>query len=222
MKALAIDSSITQLTISAKNDDHQVSAIYNIGMKQSETLLPAISYILEKAGINANELEYTTLCEGPGSFTGLRLAYAALKALQLANGTPVYGVQTTYAYAHPYLDLPFEVLSVVDAKKDRFYASSYKNKNQSLPEGDYEVKEVLQGLKDDVILICGPDAQLFIEETKKLNFHKQFITVPFVQNVGTTLFSIAEKMIEDKKEPIKDFDGPLYLRASEAEIKHNL
>ena len=33
------------------------------------------------------------------------------------------------------------------------------------------------------------------------------------------LFSMAESMIEQKKEPLADYDGPVYLRKSEAEIK---
>ena len=37
-------------------------------------------------------------------------------------------------------------------------------------------------------------------------------------NTCINLFNIAEKMIEEKKEPLKDFEGPEYLRKSEAEI----
>ena len=34
-------------------------------------------------------------------------------------------------------------------------------------------------------------------------------------------FLIAEKMQAEGKEPLNDYDGPVYLRASEAEVKHN-
>ena len=54
MKALAIDSAVSRLTISAKNDDYFVSTIFDIGMKQSETLLPAIDYVLGKLNITEN------------------------------------------------------------------------------------------------------------------------------------------------------------------------
>ena len=36
-----------------------------------------------------------------------------------------------------------------------------------------------------------------------------------------SLIKIAEELINKKAEPLKDFDGPVYLRASEAELKLN-
>ena len=33
--------------------------------------------------------------------------------------------------------------------------------------------------------------------------------------------TITEELINKKAEPLKDFDGPVYLRASEAELKLN-
>ena len=66
MKAIAIDSAGTRLTVAAKNDDAVVASVYDIGMKQSETLLPAIDAAVSKAGLRIVELDYTALCRGPG------------------------------------------------------------------------------------------------------------------------------------------------------------
>ena len=44
MKALAIDTSLTRITVCAKNDDKTAYLTLDIGMKQSEKLLPAIDY----------------------------------------------------------------------------------------------------------------------------------------------------------------------------------
>ena len=35
------------------------------------------------------------------------------------------------------------------------------------------------------------------------------------------LFALTEEKIQKKEPPLKDFDGPVYLRASEAEVKLN-
>ena len=61
MKAIAIDSAVSKLTISAKNDEFSVSTIFDIGMKQSETLLPAIDYVLSKLNITTDDLDYLVL-----------------------------------------------------------------------------------------------------------------------------------------------------------------
>ena len=48
MNALAIDCAVSRLTISAKKDEKIVAVILDIGMKQSESLVPTIDYVLEK------------------------------------------------------------------------------------------------------------------------------------------------------------------------------
>ena len=47
MKALAIDCACSRLTVAAKNEDKSCTAIYDIGMKQSETLVPALDFVME-------------------------------------------------------------------------------------------------------------------------------------------------------------------------------
>src|SRR5574344_1381041 len=102
MKALAIDTANSKILISAKNDDKSVTVIFNIGMKQSETLLPSIDYVLNQLQITPQELDYTVLCKGPGSFTGLRLGFAALKAIEAAYNVPIYGSLSLETYAFPF------------------------------------------------------------------------------------------------------------------------
>lgn len=219
MKALAVDSAVTRLSIAAKNDDKTVSAVYDIGMKQSETLLPAIDYILGKAGLKTADLDYTVLCAGPGSFTGLRLSFAALKAVEHAGNVPLYGIPTLEAYAHPYRHLPFTVVSVVDAKKDKFYAAVYDGKNETIAAGDYDIKTVADSLKNKTeLLLCGPDAKLFAEKAAELIKDKKVYVMPFTEVTTDSLFTLAEQRISQNVPPLKDFDGPLYLRASEAEV----
>ena len=43
---------------------------------------------------------------------------------------------------------------------------------------------------------------------------------PKVQPLSAeSMFQITEKMIADGEKPLADYDGPVYLRASEAEVK---
>lgn len=218
MKALAIDSAVTRLVIAAKNDDYTVSAVYDIGMKQSETLLPAADYILGKAGLKPADLDYTAICQGPGSFTGLRLGFAALKAIEHAEDIPLYGIPTLEAYAYPFRGLPFPVISVIDAKKDKFYVQAAAGEKELLPAGDYEMTQALKpvlGFKE--VIVCGPDAALFASQAAEGAPRVQMHVMPFCQVTTDALFAIAEKDMAEGIPPLKDFDGPLYLRASEAE-----
>lgn len=220
MKALAIDSAVSKLTISAKNEDKSCTAIFDIGMKQSETLLPAIDYVLSKCGITAADLDYTTLSEGPGSFTGLRLAYSALKAIECAFNKPIYGISSLYVHAYPFLnDYPL-VLCCIDANKDKFYAGLYDNKETIIPDGDYSFEELLDKITNlNKVFLCGPDKdKLFdlLSEKGKNNIS----VIKYEPVVTDILFELAELKIKNNEEPLQEYDGPVYLRASEAEIVH--
>jgi len=226
MKGLALDSSVTKISVAAKNDDYVVTASYDIGMKQSETLLPAISYVLEKAGMTASDIEFTSICRGPGSFTGLRLGYAAVKALECANKAPIYGISTLKANAYAFENLGKTVVSIIDAKKDRFYACAWKNGTELFSEGDYtyeKLAELLNKAEEKEIILAGPvnDCAVFCENVSPL-LNGFSVRVPKTMAPATdALFAITEKMISDKIPPLQDYDGPVYLRVSEAEENIN-
>lgn len=224
MKGLAVDSSVTKITIAAKNNDHTVTASYDIGMKQSETLLPAIDYVMEKAGLVPSDLDYTCICRGPGSFTGLRLGFAAVKAFETANKTPLYGVSTLKANAYAFENFGKLIVSVIDAKKDRFYACAYKNGTEIFPEGDYtyeKLAEMINHSDDKEMILTGPlnDCAVFCETVSPLLSSFSVIVPKAAAPATDALLAITEKMISDKVPPLQEYDGPVYLRVSEAEEK---
>lgn len=222
MKALAIDCAVSKLSISAKNDDKFVSCIYNIGMKQSENIVPAIDYVLKKIELNCSDLDYLTFTKGPGSFTGLRLSISALKAIELANNKKLYGISSLKTYAFPFFEFDFPILSVIDANKDRFYASIFFNNENILEDGDYTVDFLLEKLNSfEKVLICGPDNFKFKKILEESNQKIKIFSPNFQGVPSEILFSLTEKEIENGLKPLNDYDGPLYLRASEAEIVHS-
>lgn len=218
MKALALDCAVTKFTVAAKNDGHVVAASYDAGMRQSELLLPAIDYVLKTAGLAPSDLDYAAVTSGPGSFTGLRLAFSAVKAIELAHGVPVYGIPTLDAYSYHYKKLPFAVLCVVDAKKDRFYAKADCGSESIFSAGDYTPEEITGRLeRRGEILVCGSDGNLFCEAAKAALKGKTVYTMPFTQDASAALFSLAEERIHTRLPPLADYDGPAYIRPSEAE-----
>ena len=224
MKALAIDCACSRLTVAAKNEDKTCTAIYDIGMRQSETLVPALDFVLEKCGLEKSQLDYTTLTVGPGSFTGLRLGISALKAVECAFGTPVYGISSLKTYAFPYTILGLPVLACIDANKDRFFAGLYKDGQSVIQDGDYDIPFLAENLKNEKkIILAG-----FEKDTKKLKSllepaapQLELIQMPVTAVTTESLFKLAELKISTKEPALQEYDGPVYLRASEAEIKLN-
>lgn len=222
MKALSIDCAVSRLMISAKNDDKIFTSIYDIGMKQSESIVPAIDYALEKVLLSPSELDYTAITLGPGSFTGLRLGISAVKAIELAYNVPVYGISTLTMHAYCFKDFELPVLAAIDANKNKYYANLSDKNKTILEDGDWDTDIIIKNLKKiKKLIVCGPDANklkdIIIAQNKKIK-----ILTPKTNIVtAEALFNIAEDMISKNQPGIKDFDGPLYLRASEAEIVKN-
>lgn len=223
MNILAIDCAVSRLCIALKYEDKLISEILDIGMKQSEMLVPTIDEIMNKMGCKAENLDATALTIGPGSFTGLRLGISALKAIELAFGIPVYGISSLDCYSYPFKNSSLPVLSCIDANKDKFYASISQKGQFILKEGDWDIEKIVEESKKlDRIIITGPDAEKLKAIISEQAPETELITIHNAKfDTAEVLINITEEMIEQKKEPLKDFDGPVYLRASEAEIKLN-
>ena len=220
MNILALDCAVTRISLAVKTDSKFLSATYDIGMRQSEILVPSIDELLKKADLTAADLNATCLTIGPGSFTGLRLGISALKAIELAYGVPVYGVSSLEAYAFAYRNFKLPLLSCIDANKDKFYARFEDGDKIILKDDDYEVSKILEAVKDfENLLVCGPDASKLVEKLKTVYGEKNYLLAQTRPETAESLIQITEELIEKKAEPLKDFDGPVYLRASEAELK---
>ena len=148
MNILALDCAVTRISLAVKTDSKFLSATYDIGMRQSEILVPSIDELLKKADLTAADLNATCLTIGPGSFTGLRLGISALKAIELAYGVPVYGISSLETYAFAYRNFKLPLLSCIDANKDKFYARFEDGDKIILKDDDYEVSKILEAVKD--------------------------------------------------------------------------
>lgn len=70
------------------------------GVSQSATLLNDINDSLDEAGVKLAEVDLFACAAGPGSFTGLRIGIATLKALAASLSRACVGIPTLQAVAH--------------------------------------------------------------------------------------------------------------------------
>lgn len=109
----------------------------DMGLRHSETLQAAADAVLEMAGIPYSNVDYFACGVGPGSYTGIRIALATVKALAFACEKPCLGYSTLRILAEPWLsataaessaDRGMEstaVLALLDARNQRAYAGLY-------------------------------------------------------------------------------------------------
>lgn len=72
----------------------------NPEISQSSTLLSDINETLLEARVSLQEIDLFACAAGPGSFTGLRIGIATLKALAASLQRPCIGIPTLQAVAH--------------------------------------------------------------------------------------------------------------------------
>ncbi|MCK9513155.1 MAG: tRNA (adenosine(37)-N6)-threonylcarbamoyltransferase complex dimerization subunit type 1 TsaB [Pigmentiphaga sp.] len=92
--------------------------------EHSEKLLGMIDALLAEAGLKAAQLDAVAFGQGPGGFTGLRVACGVAQGLGFALGRPLLPVTTHEALERPLRDHPAEWrLLVQDARMDERYVA---------------------------------------------------------------------------------------------------
>ena len=115
-------------------------------------LIPAIGEVLEAAGIDLEELSSIVVGEGPGSFTGVRVAAATVKGLARALKVPVFAVSSLAAAGMngPEEDVPGVRYALFDARGERVYAACF-----GIGHGRWEV--LVPPHASDVRTVVGSD-----------------------------------------------------------------
>lgn len=98
-------------------------------------LVPVIARVLATAGIDAAALDGVAVSAGPGSFTGLRIGFAAAKGFALAHDTPLLAVPTFDAMARAVSNLvapPQDTVlaTLTDARRGDVYVAEYMLGNE--------------------------------------------------------------------------------------------
>ncbi len=94
--------------------------------RHAAALLPMVGRALERRGATLDEVRGLLIADGPGSFTGLRVGAALVKALAAARGLPVWSAPSLLVRAAGRAAEGALVLAVADALRGEVYAGLYR------------------------------------------------------------------------------------------------
>ena len=127
MLCLALDTTGPACSAALLGGDVRVASDSGIIKRgHAEYLGPQVQALLKNAGIGPLDLERITVCTGPGSFTGLRVALAFAKGLALPRNIDVVGIsalQVWAAMADPKCEK--RVLSSADVRRGEFFSQVF-------------------------------------------------------------------------------------------------
>ncbi|MEM5948564.1 tRNA (adenosine(37)-N6)-threonylcarbamoyltransferase complex dimerization subunit type 1 TsaB [Spirochaetia bacterium 38H-sp] len=217
MKILAIDTTTSLLSVAAGDrNSFSISELYG-GLRHAENLPSVVEKVCSNMGLVLQDFSLLGVCLGPGSFTGLRIGLAFIKGLSASLSVPFIGINSldVYASACSYIDLP--VLSVVDARKKRFYAALYMSGERISDYLDAD-RDVLCSLIEPYkrVFLTGPDAGIL--KYRWFEGDDRFILLSsVVMGPGVSLINMTESVYKSHGAAPANTE-PFYLRLSEAEI----
>lgn len=103
-----------------------------IGKGHVELLMDVIATVLRSAEATWSDLTKLAIGIGPGSFTGIRVAVATARGLEISLGIPSVGVTTLEAQAEPHRGDGRPVLAVHDARRGEVYAALFASDGREL------------------------------------------------------------------------------------------
>lgn len=97
---LSLDTATFGGSVCLMRDGRMLASIIGDGeISHSSTLLRDIDRVLKTSGVATREITLFAAAAGPGSFTGLRIGLATVKALAATLDQPCVGVPTLHAVA---------------------------------------------------------------------------------------------------------------------------
>ena len=209
MKVLAFDTSSKALSLAILEDKQLLAeTTINIKKNHSITLMPAIDFLMTCLDLTPKDLDRIVVAEGPGSYTGLRIAVATAKTLAHTLDIELVGMSSLLAL------VPSQqeglVVPLMDARRNNVYAGFYENENPVLPEAHLSFAEVLEQVKDaeQVTFVgeVGAFAEQIQERFPQANYQE---TLPNAANLALWAW-------DKEVDSLHDF-VPNYLKRVEAE-----
>lgn len=120
---LALESSYFDLSVALVGKDKYWQRVVNL-RPHSQFALPLVQELLEEASIDLQDITGVAFGQGPGAFTGVRLACGLAHGLAMASRVPVFGVSSLLAMAVA-ADAD-TVLVIQDARMGEFYLAVYE------------------------------------------------------------------------------------------------
>ena len=210
MKVLAFDTSSKALSL-AILEDKQVLAETTINIKKNHsiTLMPAIDFLMGSLDWTPKDLDRIVVAQGPGSYTGLRIAVATAKTLAHTLKIELVGVSSLLALVPEQVE--GLVIPVMDARRNIVYAGFYQSGQAVWPEAHLPLAEVLEiaGAANQSVTFVGETAAFTEQIEVALPQATLQPTLPNAAAVGRLGLDLPSQSIHDFV--------PNYLKRVEAE-----
>lgn len=215
---LALDTSGLYGSVALGAEGRVVTCVELVQRREhASRLVPAIAEALARASVQRADLSGIVVGEGPGSFTGVRVAAATAKGLAHALGVPLWAVSSLTAAALAE-DVGAIRYALFDARGDRVYGACYgvgsARMEELVPPHGGTLRDVLAGDVPAGAVFLGDAAERHRAVIEGAGFP---VGVPLGTPLAVGL--LRYMALGPGATPVADPSGwePAYVRASSAE-----
>jgi len=226
MKILAVDTSANVATAAVVSDGKLIcESILNHKKTHSEKIMPMIDELLHDSETKISEIDLFAVANGPGSFTGLRIGVAAMKALAHSTNKPIIGVSTLEALAYSVPWCEHIIIPIMDARRNSVFTASYIWDEEFHALSEIESMTIEECVKDcgellDVLFI-GDGVEVYRDYiTEQLGERAYFPPSALCDAKASTVAMLAlEKFNRGETDTYLTLK-PFYLKKSQAEREY--
>ena len=154
MKILAIDTTNKKATVALNLDNKIIVKEVDNEITHSEKLLPLLDEVLNDSNTKLKDIDLFAITLGPGSFTGVRIGIATIKAIAKVTNKKIFGTTSLNLLAIDGIKKanfkPKYVLSLMDARNSRVYYDLYKYENDNLMSLDFSGNDYIDSVLENV------------------------------------------------------------------------
>ena len=129
MKLLAIDTSTEACSAALAIDNTVTHTRFELApQRHAELILPMVDQLLREADLRVDELDGLAFGQGPGTFTGVRIAAGIIQGIALGAKLPIVPVSSLAALAQGLFSErgQAKVLAAIDARIGEIYWGAYQ------------------------------------------------------------------------------------------------
>ena len=132
MNILALDVTGENLVVALYNGENLTYEIPKAtGKRHNSLVMPTIEKLLNEFAMDIKDIDVFACVVGPGSFTGIRIGIATIKALSFATNKPCVAINALEELAY---GKDGDFYTLIDALHDNYYAAKFSGSWENLTE----------------------------------------------------------------------------------------
>ena len=229
MKILAIDTSSKNCSIAivdfSNESSYKIIAQENSDNEKthSQKLMPLIDKVFSENNLTLKDIDYLACCIGPGSFTGIRIGIATVKAFSDSLNIPIIPVNSLESLAYNVNENGY-IFPIIDAKNQNIYCELFllnSNNYQSLSTPSATNIDLINKIssidENKDIYFIGDGANLYKDQLSKFFSNNNIIFSENNIQSAVSLARCAYNKYLNNDYGDSSYISPLYLRKSQAE-----